>query len=498
MTKPPELRAVADPDEPPPPELATAETSAKRMSRERIIRLIDERYRLGRSDDGRAFVAPHDGPNVALFRGQARFHVTALALDQLGLAPSRKLVDEVWDVYEGRALALRQETLPLRVARGEDGALVIDMSDETGQAILLSAAGWRLVERSPVTFRRSSIGLPLPTPVGGGGFDDLWRFVNVGPDHRDVLIAWLVAALIPEIPHPIPSLNGEQGSAKSTSEAKLASLIDPCMASTQARSRSEDRWASTCAARYVIPVDNVSEISEWWSDALCRAVTGDGFVRRKLYTDDDVAANAWRRVIVLNGITLGYTVRPDLAERLMPLELRRPEAFRSDLEIAAAFAEVHARLVGALLDRAAVVLAHLDAAKPPRGLRMADFAKVLAAHDDALGTTTVATYTVLVEEALEEAAAGDDFAQALIDYLETALPEPGGRLPIPLKELLGKLTASGDRFPTTARGASEALKRARLPLRRAGFDVGRPPRTGHAGPRLVVFTRDESSEPVVF
>jgi hypothetical protein len=33
--------------------------------------------------------------------------------------------------------------------------------------------------------------------------------------------------------------------------------------------------------------DNISKLSEWQSDVICRAVTGDGFSKRRFYTDDE-------------------------------------------------------------------------------------------------------------------------------------------------------------------------------------------------------------------
>ena len=38
---------------------------------------------------------------------------------------------------------------------------------------------------------------------------------------------------------------------------------------------------------YVTFFDNVSERKDFTSDKLCRAVTGSGFVKRGLYTDDE-------------------------------------------------------------------------------------------------------------------------------------------------------------------------------------------------------------------
>lgn len=46
---------------------------------------------------------------------------------------------------------------------------------------------------------------------------------------------------------------------------------------------------------------------------MCRAVTGDGLVKRTLYSDTDVTVLNYRRVLVVNGIDVG-AVRCDLAD----------------------------------------------------------------------------------------------------------------------------------------------------------------------------------------
>jgi Mg-chelatase subunit ChlI len=47
-------------------------------------------------------------------------------------------------------------------------------------------------------------------------------------EYWPLVLAWLVAALIPEMPHPVLLLRGEQGTAKSTAAKMLTSLLDPC------------------------------------------------------------------------------------------------------------------------------------------------------------------------------------------------------------------------------------------------------------------------------
>ena len=107
-------------------------------------------------------------------------------------------------------------------------------------------------------------------------------------------------------------------------------------------------------------IDNLSDMHPWLSDSICRAVTGDGDVRRKLYTDGEHTVFAFRRCICLNGIDLGAT-RGDLAERMLPITLERisESKRRSVDEIWARWKQQHARILGAILDLAVQVIAAL-------------------------------------------------------------------------------------------------------------------------------------------
>jgi len=69
-------------------------------------------------------------------------------------------------------------------------------------------------------------------------------------------------------------------------------------------------------------LDNVSSLPEWASDWLCRATTGGGYQKRRLYTDDDDITYYFRRVFILNGISVPATA-PDLLDRSITIELSR-------------------------------------------------------------------------------------------------------------------------------------------------------------------------------
>ena len=160
--------------------------------------------------------------------------------------------------------------------------------------------------------RRSRVTGPVPTfgveftapePVHGGDLSELWDWINVVPED-DPCFAWLVSVLFPNIPHPILNESGEQGSGKSTAQKLLVSLVDPSPVPCRKPPKDPDSWVTAATGSWVVGLDNLSNIQDWLSDSLCRAVTGEGDVRRRLYTDGDLAVFAFKRCIILTGIDL--------------------------------------------------------------------------------------------------------------------------------------------------------------------------------------------------
>src|SRR5690606_22857722 len=179
---------------------------------------------------------------------------------------------------------------------------------------------WRLATRRPV-FRRVRGMRPLPEPRSGGSIEDLRPFVNV-PDENAwrLLVAWLLAALRPTGPYPVLVLQGEQGSAKSTTARVLRALVDPSKAPIRTMPRDERDLMVAASNSWVIVLDNLSGIPNWLSDAICRLSTGGGFATRALYTDDEEAIFEATRPVILNGID-DVVSRSDLLDRSLVLTL---------------------------------------------------------------------------------------------------------------------------------------------------------------------------------
>ncbi len=318
----PDARGSGSQDDP----AGVQEKGERKSAATLLVEIATELYEFGVSDAGEAFGIPRSGPRVVrLLRGgktSLRGQLAREFLTRTGKATGQQALADALLVVEGIAQDDEERQLALRVAQ-HDGALWLDLGDPTGRAVRITGDGWQVQPAAPVLFKRTALNAALPEPVGGGDLAELWTWLNVAPEDRPLLAAWLVAALHPDMPHPVLGAFGEQGTGKSTFAKVLTRLLDPSPVPLRKPPRDADSWVTAAAGSSVVGMDNLSAIPEWLSDSMCRAVTGEGDVRRRLYTDGDLAVFSFRRCLLINGIDLG-AIRGDLAERLVPINLHHP------------------------------------------------------------------------------------------------------------------------------------------------------------------------------
>jgi len=369
---------------------------ARRSQAAQLVDLASAQYTLGVSDQEEPFGVYSERPHLAKMLRGSRAGVRAdLARQFFELhdsVPSQQALADACMVLEGRATQQVPQNLHLRVASDSAGTVYIDMGDVAGRVVRISGGKWEVTNSAPVVFRRTKLTGAMPHPHHGE-LAKLWDFVAVDTADRPLMLAWMVQALIePDAPHPVLFIDAEQGATKSSVTRTVVDLVDPSPVALRKEPRDSDQWVTAASASWVVALDNLSgELSGWLSDALCRASTGDGDVRRALYTDSDVSVVAFRRCPIINGVDIIVT-RGDLAERLLRMQLKRPEKRREEVELAQAWEQARPRILGALLTLAAEVLYRLPAVKVEDPPRMADFAKVLAGVDEVLDTKGLERY----------------------------------------------------------------------------------------------------------
>jgi hypothetical protein len=109
----------------------------------------------------------------------------------------------------------------------------------------------------------------------------------------------------------------------------LMRIIEGLSGDLRRAPKDEENLIAAVAAGWVTALDNLSHMTPDLSDAMCCIVTGAESVKRALFADRDVVRARYRRPLLLTGIDVGV-IRPDLAERLLPLRLERPRVRRTE------------------------------------------------------------------------------------------------------------------------------------------------------------------------
>ena len=379
----------------------------------------------------------------------------------------------------------RQEPVHLRVGNAGDSHY-LDLCNAAWRVVEISASGWIVLDESPIAFRRTSGMLSLPTPVPGGSLSRLRPYVNMASDDDfKLLVVWLLACLRPTGPYPVLMIQGEQGSAKSTTSRVLRLLIDPHSTPLRSEPKSARDLMVTANATWLIALDNLSGVWSWLSDALCRLATGGGFATRALYSDEDETHFNAMRPILLNGID-DVADRPDLLDRAILLRLPTiPERQRQEeSKFWSKFEAERPQILGALLDAFAGALKILPDVHLDRLPRMADFARFGEAVGRSQGWGDGAflkAYRKNIEGVTESAAEASPVATAILKLMTERNEDEWQGTP---GELLAALTGQINErevkalgWPQTPRKLSSELIRLAPVLRRLGIWYVRSERT---------------------
>lgn len=436
---------------------------------ERLVRLALELFEIGRTEADEAFAIRKNGPCIALmFRGSKDALRATLAREyrlRYEATPSATALTDALTTLQGEARESKPREVHLRVARNGE-KIVIDLGRTDGRVVVVGNGGWQERDKSPVIFRRTALTGELPIPESGGDLRLLRDLLHVSDETWTLILGWLIAALVPDIPHPILMLGGQQGAGKSTTARVLVTVVDSSPAPLRSQPNEIEAWAMAAAGSWTVAVDNISTIPGWWSDALCRSVTGDGWIRRKLYADSELVVLAFRCVVLLTSIDAG-ALRGDLGDRLLLADLEpiSPEKRRSEAELDRALSASRARILGALLTELSAVLRtlpHVNLASLPR---MADFARVLAALDGLRGTKVLDAYLGQRGRVVEDVLEADAVAAAvreLGDWQGTA------------GDLLKRITPEDKKprdWPTNPRALVARLKRLVPALWQVGSEI---------------------------
>jgi hypothetical protein len=304
-------------------------------------------------------------------------------------------------------------------------------------------------------------------------------FLNIESDKEWLLVvAWIMQALYPNGPYPLLSLVGAQGSAKSTFARVLKRLIDPHAAELRVLTKNLEDLMLTAKNAWCLAFDNISEISDAVSAALCVISTGGTLVKRALYTNDDETILSAKRPCILTSIAEVMT-QNDLQDRaiLINVPMIPKENRRYEKELWEEFDRVSGQVFGGMLNLLCETLRYLPGVELEGAPRMADFAKLGVAVERALGMASglfLQAYEEKRMHSIVQSLESSPVAGAIM-YLMRGKVEWGGRAGELLTALneMPVMVDKEDKWPKKARGMTNCLNDLEPDLLRAGIKVER-------------------------
>jgi len=456
--------------------------SPKRSHASRLVAMALAKYKLGVSPEGKTFAYHSNTPHIGMLLRSGKLGLRqTLARDYYTRAktvPSQSALTDALGTLEGMAREQVPTPLNLRVA-GDNAAISIDVADKDNRVIEIADGKWAIGNSCPRVFCRTELTAPMivPTDDADRDLDKLWNHVNVAEDDKPILLAYLVDALIqPNSPKPVLGALAEHGSAKSTTTRRIVDLIDPSAVPLRSVPRDLGQWLTAATGSWVVALDNLSTMPQWLSDAICRASTGDGDVKRQLYSDEGLAISRFRRSVIVTGIDLGG-LQGDFTDRLVTIELQRisQDDRHTEADLEAEWNKDRATIFGGLLDLAAQVHAKLPAMDSKSLPRMADFGRVLICVDQIEGTKGTDRYYQRSKHLLTDSAQSDVFIAELIERKHSNRNQEGDTA-AQIRTVLTRHDQWGEErtpqgWPKNAREVTQRLHKHAPALRSMGWEI---------------------------
>jgi energy-coupling factor transporter ATP-binding protein EcfA2 len=393
---------------------------------ERALDALKRSHHVGMNAAGQVFVHARQEPNPRAIAvrskafGRLVRKIAAEADDLLTTRDVQELAEQCVALAAADATEL---VVHLRSATEQGVGMVIDRGTPDRSRIALRDGQVHLIqEGSFALLHRPDSMEALPVPAETGDWEALKPYLNMVDDEQILLVALITFVIAhpksARVGYPLLMVIGESGAGKSTLCRILRALIDPNTADVQLMPRNHRDLAASLANQYLLVVDNVRDVPNHMSDALCVVATGGTIAGRRLYTDDEEHQTRVHAPVVLNSIHPAVT-QEDLASRLVTVHLRRMQQGdrKAEDSLLDDFSAALPGIYRGLLDLAALALQQRDTVKVSKTARMATFSRWCAALEGPLEMppgTLQALYLENVQAARYETIMDNPLAMAVI------------------------------------------------------------------------------------
>lgn len=315
-----------------------------------------------------------------------------------------------------------------------DGSIWLDMSNDKWQAIHITKTGWEIVNTPPILFYRFKHQKPLLIPQQPESLEQAREYTKLFFNHTNIkdteasknnkllVLCTIISYIVPLIPHANIIAYGEQGACKSYCFKLIRRLIDPASMELLDSPTDKKELIQQLYHNWLCFFDNLTFLSTEFSNLFCRVITGAGFSKRELFSDDEDVIYQFVRCLAINGINQ-VAKKGDLLDRSLPIEFEKIEKRKPESEVDTAFYKDAPLILGGVLTVLSDALTRFETIQVENLQRLADFHKWGCAIAESLGYTSAdftEAYEGEVNNQVEETINAEPVGIALLKYLESA------------------------------------------------------------------------------
>lgn len=356
-----------------------------------------------------------------------RNYVFMIAYKNFGKTISTTSLGSIINTLKGIALYAHEEEQNHFRCYLDNDILYYDLTNKDWQIIQITKEGWNIINEHQILFTRESHQKSQVMPKAKGNIELLWKYFKIPEEQKILFLSCICSMFIPDIPRPLIILHGEKGASKTTSSKMIREIVDPSTLGIINLPENIIELVQILSKHYLIPFDNIEYIDNKISNALCRAITGEAFSKRKLYSDNEDFYYIFKRSIIINGI-LVPAKRPDLLDRsiLFKLERIKEEDRIDENALWNNFNSDKPYILGGILELLSKAIGIYKNTKLPKLYRMADFTKwgyCFAEVYNKKGKEFMEQFSNNKEFQNTELIENNSVIQALIEYMSNASNE---------------------------------------------------------------------------
>lgn len=434
---------------------------------------IDKKYFRNQYDE--AFVWGQDidkiYKNFKVKSKAFKLFINRLSILRLGKSLSSEALKNIVLLFETHASIGKKLVIHNRVKK-EGNIIFVDLCNDKWQAIMIypdPEGKYEILDKTPPMFARYKHMRPLPLPknpndtndnisetlppiypltnkteksgVGGKrvenisfpSFANLSRlneFLNLNDEDFFLTIVHMVNDYCTDRPQTTMCIHGAKGSGKTAVAEGIRKILDPAKPLTLNPPSNVKELLLMLDRNHYLCIDNLSYLSNQYSDVICRANTGSGSSVRELYTDSETIDRDYLQSVNLNGINV-VVFKEDLFDRTFlnkaqkfdngQEELSEDKKRQKKTAIDAKYKELLPYMLHDFYTLISKTLYLLPKTETPTQFRMMDTAEVGCAVAEALGKGReyfIKIYQEKLGTQLLEAITNNTFANCLWCFME--------------------------------------------------------------------------------